>query len=176
MRSGSAFEDLNRIALAELYDRLFPIRLAADVVADALGLAALVRRPHAGHLPTEQLLDGRAELRLRGVGMHLELVLAAVLIGGRRLLGDDWTYDRAMNGWHGLLLLLRAGLLGGGLLGRGLLRSALLGSGLRRRLRGGVALGLRRFFQLTQRRHRVTEHARHKQHDNRPEEEERRDV
>src|SRR5205814_9788605 len=88
-----ALEDLDRIALAELHDRLFPARPTADELAHALFLPALIRGPHVGHLHAEQLLDGRANLRLRRIRMDLKRVLAAVLIRRRGLLGDQGTDD-----------------------------------------------------------------------------------
>src|SRR3954464_7130412 len=94
MRSGSAFEDLNRVALAELHDRFLPVGTAADGLAHALLLAAHVRRPHASDFHAEELLDGRANLRLGGIGVHLEGVLPAILIRRRALFGDE----RADNG------------------------------------------------------------------------------
>src|SRR5688572_11369378 len=144
----SALEHWDRIALAELHDRLFPVWPAAGRATHALLLAALIRRPHTRHLDPEQLLDRRADLRLRRVGVHLERVLAALLVRGRALLGDQRPHDRAVNRnrrhWsapplpcrlaRGLLLraagrgralrrcLPRAGFLGGALLRRRLLR------------------------------------------------------
>src|SRR5262245_55977816 len=93
---GSALEDLDRIALTERDDRLFPVRTTTDASTHALFLAAHVRGPDASHFHAEQLLDRRANLRLRCVGMHFEGVLAAILIRGRALLGDQRTHDSAM--------------------------------------------------------------------------------
>src|SRR5678815_4019387 len=108
-----ALEDLDRIALAERHDRFFPIGTTADVAAHALFLAAHVRRPYAGDFHAEQLLDRRADLRLRRVRMNLEGVLAFRLIRGRCLFGDDRPHDGPMEGRHGLLLPLLLGRLGG---------------------------------------------------------------
>src|SRR4051812_27547263 len=102
-----AFEDLDRVSLAELHDRLLPVGTTTDVGAHALGLAALVGRPDAGDLHAEELLDRSADLRLRRVGVDFERVLAALLISRRGLLGDDRADDGAVNRRHGLLPLLR---------------------------------------------------------------------
>src|SRR3954469_8363248 len=104
-----AFEDLDRISLTELHDRLLPVGATADVVAHALRLAALIGRPDASDFHAEELLDRCADLRLRRVGVNFERVLAALLISRRGLLGDDRADDGAMDRRHLLLpsLLLR---------------------------------------------------------------------
>src|ERR1043166_3234141 len=99
-------EDGDRIALAELHNRLLPIRAVARRLPHAAELSPLLRRPHAGDLHAEELLDGLPDLRLGSVGMDLERVLGAILIGGRRLLGDVRTDDRAIERRHGLLASL----------------------------------------------------------------------
>ena len=71
-------------------------RTVSDGLPHALLLPAHVRRPDAGDLHAEELLDRRADLRLRRVGMHLEGVFAAVLIRRRALLGDQRAHDGAM--------------------------------------------------------------------------------
>src|SRR3569623_1528041 len=93
----SALEDVDRVdrfALAERHDCLFPMRLATGRLAYALRLAALVRRPHTRDVHGEQLLDRAPDVRLRRVGVHLDRVLAALLIRRRALLGDDRADDR----------------------------------------------------------------------------------
>src|SRR6185369_12250870 len=141
-----ALEDLDLVAVGELDDRPLPVRLAPDALPHPLRLAAMVRRPHPGHLDAEQRLDGLANLQLVGVGVHLEVVLPTVLVRDRARFGDERSHDRAMKRRHRLLLLLLRGLLRGRLLGRGLLRR--LGFLLGALLRGGLAcrlgLGLRR--------------------------------
>src|SRR5215207_1828877 len=97
---GSALEDLDLVAVGELDDRPLPVRLAPDVLAHPLVLPAVVRRPHPGHLDAEQRLDGLANLQLVGVGMHLEVVLPAVLIGDRARFRDERPHDRAMKRRH----------------------------------------------------------------------------
>src|SRR5687768_8456096 len=93
----SALEHRDRIALAELHDRLFPVWATSSRATHALLLPALVRRPDAGHLDPEQLLDRGTDLRLRRLGMDLECVLTALLIGSGALLGDQRPHDRAVN-------------------------------------------------------------------------------
>src|SRR3954469_10019987 len=104
-----AFEDLDRVSLAELHDRLLPVGTTSDVGAHALGLAALVGGPDAGDLHAEELLDRQADLRLRRVGVDFERVLAALLVTEGCLLGHDRADDGAMDRRHLLLasLLLR---------------------------------------------------------------------
>src|SRR5215216_5256484 len=129
-----ALEDLDA-PLAEGHDRLFPVRPAAAGLPHAPHLAALVGRPHARHLDAEQLLDRLLHGQLVRLRVDLEVVLAALLVGHRALLGDDRAHDGAVQRRHRLLLPL---LLGGALLGRRLLRgpAARRALGRRRRLRG----------------------------------------
>src|SRR5829696_342994 len=137
---GSALEDLDLVAFRELHDRPLPVRLAPDALPHPLVLPAVVRRPHSGHLDAEQRLNGLANLQLVGVGVHLEVVLPAVLVRDRARFGDERPHDGAMKRRHRLLLLPLRGLLRGRLLRRGLLGARLL----RRRLRGLLGRLLRR--------------------------------
>src|SRR6185503_21164405 len=135
MGSRLTFEDLDRVAFAEFYNGLLPVRTTVDVVAHELRLAALVGPPDPGDLHAEELLDRGADLRLRRVGVDFERVFAALLITRRGLLGDDRADDGAMNRRHRLLPLLFRGLFR-----RRLFRGGLPGPGFRfdlRRLPGG---------------------------------------
>src|SRR6266542_678708 len=134
-------EDVYRVALAELHDRFLPMRPSTDGAADPARLSALVRRPYAGDLHSEQLLDSCPDGGLRRVAGDAERVFAALLIRRRGLLGDDRTDERAMNGAHRLLPLLLCRRLLRRRLPRGFLRSRLL----RRRLAtSGLYLALLR--------------------------------
>src|SRR4051794_1985431 len=71
-----SFEDLDRLALAQLHDRLLPAGLLAADQPTALRLGLHLEHVHGLHLDAEQLLDGLADLRLVRVGMDAEGVLA----------------------------------------------------------------------------------------------------
>src|ERR1700722_16466640 len=118
-------EHVDRVASPERHEGLFPVGTVPRALADLARLAALVRRPHTGHLHPEQRLDRLPDRRLRRPRRNLEGVLTALLIGGRALLGHDRTDDGAMQCWHVLLPLLL-----GRLLRRRFLRRWLLGRGL----------------------------------------------
>src|SRR5216684_3022001 len=77
----SALEHLDRVALFEGHDRLFPRRPAADVAAVAAPLGPHDEGPYRDHGDLEERLDRRADLRLRGVAVHPERVLLAGLVG-----------------------------------------------------------------------------------------------
>src|SRR5579864_2158153 len=86
----SPLEDLDRVALAQMDDRLLPARLRTENAAAALRLRANLDDVHALDLDVEELLDGLPHLRLVCVLVHLErvLVLRDLLIA---LLGDHGT-------------------------------------------------------------------------------------
>src|SRR6266704_2670976 len=74
----SPLEDLDRVALAELHDRLLPARAPAlDVVAH-LRLRRHLDDVHRHDLDAEELLDGLPDLRLVRVLVNLERVLAVL--------------------------------------------------------------------------------------------------
>src|SRR5207342_3637661 len=83
-----SFEDLDLVALAQLDDRLLPARPTTLDEPAALRLRLHLDDVHARHLHLEELLDGLSDLRLVGVLVDLERVLA---VGDERvaLLGDD---------------------------------------------------------------------------------------
>src|SRR5690242_14868231 len=83
-----ALEDRDGLARAHLHDGLLPGPRAAGGVAAALGLRGHGRGAHLEHGHVEQALDGLLDLRLVGVGVHAERVLAG---GGQHvgLLGHD---------------------------------------------------------------------------------------
>src|SRR5713226_1591431 len=60
----SALEHLDRVALFEGHDRLFPRRPAADVAAVAAPLGPHDEGPYRDHVDLEERLDRRADLRL----------------------------------------------------------------------------------------------------------------
>src|SRR5262245_50854838 len=70
------FEDLDRVALGELDDRLLPARLDALAHPAPLRLRLHLEDVHAEHRDVEQLLHGLAHLRAMGVWMDAEDVLA----------------------------------------------------------------------------------------------------
>src|SRR6267378_2179866 len=82
----STLEHLDRIALFERHDRLFPGRPAAVIAAVGAGLGGRRDGAHGrdGHL--EQRLERRLDLRLGGLDVHAEGVFLARGIGRRRLL------------------------------------------------------------------------------------------
>src|SRR5829696_8043497 len=82
------FEDLDRLALAELDDRLLPAGLAAADHPAPLRLRPDLDDVDGLHLHVEELLNGLPDLRLVGVRMHAKGVLP-VLDQAVALLGDD---------------------------------------------------------------------------------------
>src|SRR5215211_6945647 len=83
-----SFEDLDRLALAQLHDRLLPARPAAADHPAPFRLRADLDDVDGLNLDAEELLDGLPDLRLVGVLVHAERVLA-VLEQAVALLGDD---------------------------------------------------------------------------------------
>src|SRR5947208_2432526 len=74
----SPLEDLDRVTLAELHDRLLPAWAPAlDVVAH-LRLRRYLDDVHRHDLDAEELLDGLPDLRLVRVLVNLERVLAVL--------------------------------------------------------------------------------------------------
>src|ERR671937_249525 len=84
----SPLEDLDRLAGADLDDRLLPARPAAARHPAALRLRAHLDHVHALDVDVEQLLDRLADLRLVGVRMHAERVAVVRLDLLVALLGD----------------------------------------------------------------------------------------
>src|SRR5437660_12649341 len=70
-----SLEDLDRVALADLNDRLLPTRARALEQAAPLGLRLHLDDVDVHDLDVEQLLDGLPDLRLVRVAVHLEGVL-----------------------------------------------------------------------------------------------------
>src|SRR5256885_1105251 len=73
-----SFEDLDRVALAQLDDRLLPAGLLAADHASALRLRLHLADVHPLDLDVEELLDGLADLGLVRVLVDAERVLAVV--------------------------------------------------------------------------------------------------
>src|SRR5919108_1813216 len=71
-----SFEDLDRLALAQLDDRLFPAGLLPADEPAALRLRLHLDDVHGLHAHVEELLHGLADLRLVRIGMDAEGVLA----------------------------------------------------------------------------------------------------
>jgi len=69
MRSLS-LEDLDRVPITERHDGLLPVWTVSDGLPHALLLPAHVRRPDAGDLHTEELLDGSASIDLSPYGIE----------------------------------------------------------------------------------------------------------
>src|SRR6266568_2472576 len=84
-----ALEERDALAFLEGHDGLLPVRAPADVLADALVLAAGDRGADGGHVDAEELLDRALHLDLGGLAMHLEGVLLRRLPAALRLLGDE---------------------------------------------------------------------------------------
>src|ERR1041385_8961249 len=79
MPSGlGSFEDLDRLALADLDDRLLPAGLATRSLSAALRLRLNLDDVHGLDVDAEQLLDGLPHLRLVRVRVHAERVLLAL--------------------------------------------------------------------------------------------------
>src|SRR5512132_1900188 len=83
----SPLEDLDRVALGELDDRLLPAGARALAVVPHLRLRRDLDHVHRDHLDAEELLDGLPDLCLVRVLVHAERVLA-VLDQAVALLGD----------------------------------------------------------------------------------------
>src|SRR5215210_4026195 len=81
-------EDLDRVAVAELDDRLLPARSPALDVVALLRLRRHLHDVDRQHFDVEELLDGLPDLRLVRVFVDAERVLA-VLDQAVALLGDD---------------------------------------------------------------------------------------
>src|SRR5262249_4820432 len=87
-----SLEELDRLALGQLHDRLLPRRLAADEAPDAARLARRARRADAEHADPEELLDRAPDLvlvraRIDGEGDEVLLLAADVaLLGHERAL------------------------------------------------------------------------------------------
>src|SRR5690242_7930560 len=96
----SALEDLDRVALFELHDRLLPRRPEALAPRVAAPFGAYHERSHVRHRHVEQLLDRHPDLRLRRVGMHPERVFLARLVGRRGLLGHHGADDQLVQVRH----------------------------------------------------------------------------
>src|SRR5581483_2569810 len=87
-----SFEDLDRVAGAQLHDGLLPAGARAPVEAAALRLCRHRDDVDARHLDVEQLLDRLPDLRLVRVAVNLERV-AATRRALVRLLRDDGRED-----------------------------------------------------------------------------------
>src|SRR4051794_4131700 len=73
-----SFEDLDRLALAKLHDRLLPAGPGATPDVALLGLGLDLDDVHGLDVDAEQLFDRLPDLRLVRVRVHLERVLALV--------------------------------------------------------------------------------------------------
>src|SRR5262249_28939165 len=87
----SALEHRQRLAVLETHVRLLPPRRRAERAAARLLLRALLQGPEVDDVNAEQRFDRRANVALARLGMRLERVLLALLVGGGRFLG----YERA---------------------------------------------------------------------------------
>src|SRR2546422_11649944 len=85
----SSLEDLDRVALAQLHDRLLPAGLARLVQPTALRLRLDHGDVHAQNLDAEQLLDRLPDLDLVCVRVDAERVGVGVLDLRVALLGHD---------------------------------------------------------------------------------------
>src|SRR5215831_11851356 len=83
---------VDAVALFEGHDRALGVRLRAVIAAEHLVLALAHQRVDALDLDVEQLLHRFLDLRLGGLGLHLEQHLV-VLGGERRLFGHDGSDD-----------------------------------------------------------------------------------
>jgi hypothetical protein len=88
--------DVELLTLGQLHDRLLPRGATPRVATQALGLPEHVLRGHGDHLDVEEILDGLADLRLRGPGVHLEGVLVLVVAQGHAALGHQRLLDHLL--------------------------------------------------------------------------------
>src|SRR5262245_1865363 len=96
----SALEDLDRVALFELHDRLLPRWSETLAPRVAAPLGAHHECPDVRHRHVEQFLDRQPDLRLRRLGVHPEGVFLARLVGRRRLLGHHGADDQLVQVRH----------------------------------------------------------------------------
>src|SRR6476469_10747641 len=96
----SALEHGDRIAFLERDHGLFPARGGAAGAAPRDGVATHLHGAHAGGRDAEQLLEGVPDLVLVRLGVHLESVHLAVLVGGRALLGHHRAHDDLVQRGH----------------------------------------------------------------------------
>src|SRR5690606_2437782 len=109
----SALEHGERLAVLQRDDGLLPARSDATGLGPGNRVAAHLDGADRHRVHPEALLERLADLRLGGVRMHLEDVLAAILPGGRALLGDQRLHhDPVQVGHQALSFLLRVRLAG----------------------------------------------------------------
>src|SRR5690606_4748353 len=110
----SALEHGERLAVLQRDDGLLPARSDATGLGPGNRVAAHLDGADRDRGHPEALLERLADLRLGGVRMHLEDVLAAILPGGRALLGDQRLHhDPVQVGHQALSFLLRVRRLAG---------------------------------------------------------------
>src|SRR6185312_69084 len=139
----SALEHGDRVAVLERDDCLLPALGGALDPAPSDLVPPHLHGADGGDGHRKERLDGGPDLVLVGLGVHLEGVLLARLVGRRALLGDHRTDHDLVQRGHLLVPLL---LLGRRLLGR--LARRLLGGGLLGRLGLGRRLGRRLLGRL----------------------------
>src|SRR5262245_22233699 len=84
-----ALHKLDLVAGRELHDGLLPVRTPALVPTHPLELSLVRRRSDVAHLHVEDALDGRTDLDLVGVRLHLERHNVAFFLLAHALLGHD---------------------------------------------------------------------------------------
>src|SRR5689334_10476345 len=96
----SALEHGDRIAFLERDHGLLPARGRAAGAAPRDRVAAHLHGADTGGGDAEQLLERVPDLVLVRLGVHLEGVHLAVLVGGRALLGHHRAHDDLVQGGH----------------------------------------------------------------------------
>src|SRR5690348_15669828 len=96
----SALEHGDRIAFLERDHGFLPARGGAAGAAARDGVAPHLHGADAGGRDAEQPLERVPDLVLVGLGVHLEGVHLAVLVGGRALLGHHRAHDDLVQGGH----------------------------------------------------------------------------
>src|SRR5436190_15203047 len=96
----SALEHGDRVAVLERDHGLLPARRRPAGPAARHRMAAHLHGTDAGHRDAEQFLERVPDLVLIGLGVHLEGVHLARLVGGRALLGHHRADDDLVQGGH----------------------------------------------------------------------------
>src|SRR6185312_13679792 len=99
----SALEHGDRVAVLERDHGLLPPGRGPAAAATGDRVAAHLHGPHAGGRDPEQLRERVPDLVLVGLGVHLEGVHLARLVGGRALLGHHRADDDLVQRGHHLL-------------------------------------------------------------------------
>src|SRR5262245_33651507 len=91
-----SLEELDRLALGQLHDRLLPRRLLAHEAPDPAGLARRPQGPHVEHADAEELLHRAADLVLVGARVDGEGDEVLLLAPDVALLGHERAPDHVV--------------------------------------------------------------------------------